>query len=356
MTAGGVTTTYLVDTANPTGYPQVLEELVGGAVQRVYTYGTARISQSQTLNGAWITSFYGYDGQGSVRFLTDATGAVTDRYTYDAFGSQLAASGTTPNVYRYVGEPYDQALQMTYLRARYMYPASGRFWTMDTFEGNLFDPPSLHKYLYVAGDPANRTDPSGQVALPFAIAAGILGGAFVWGLIYWSVLQGRVMRAGGEALRTARVMIQAALSNLQSGQPAMKMPLFLSTFMGKDAYFKRVAPDRAGLQLAYVTTKFQRLAEGAQHAVAFVANPVPQGDIIAESLPPWYVISPTPLFLQQEPKEQARTVVHELCHIVLRFKDIFYGDVSLLMDLIDDAANPDTYSFYAMHSWEGQGP
>jgi hypothetical protein len=54
MTAGGVTTTFLVDTVNPTGHSQVLEELVGGAVQRVYTYGSSRISQSQILNGAWL--------------------------------------------------------------------------------------------------------------------------------------------------------------------------------------------------------------------------------------------------------------------------------------------------------------
>jgi hypothetical protein len=33
-TVGGVTTQYLVDDLNPTGYPQVVEELVGGAVSR----------------------------------------------------------------------------------------------------------------------------------------------------------------------------------------------------------------------------------------------------------------------------------------------------------------------------------
>lgn len=36
-TASGVTTRYLVDDLNPTGYPQVVEELVGSAVQREYT-------------------------------------------------------------------------------------------------------------------------------------------------------------------------------------------------------------------------------------------------------------------------------------------------------------------------------
>jgi hypothetical protein len=44
-----VTTQYLVDDLNPTGYPQVIEELSGpigsGTVQRVYTYGLQRIRQ-----------------------------------------------------------------------------------------------------------------------------------------------------------------------------------------------------------------------------------------------------------------------------------------------------------------------
>ncbi|MFO7820301.1 MAG: RHS repeat-associated core domain-containing protein, partial [Halanaerobacter sp.] len=49
-----------------------------------------------------------------------------------------------------------------YLRARYMNPSIGRFVTMDTWEGNNYDPRSLHKYLYCGNDPINRTDPSGH--------------------------------------------------------------------------------------------------------------------------------------------------------------------------------------------------
>ncbi len=35
-TVGGVTTKYLVDTLNPTGYAQVMDELVSGSVTRTY--------------------------------------------------------------------------------------------------------------------------------------------------------------------------------------------------------------------------------------------------------------------------------------------------------------------------------
>lgn len=40
-TVGGVATNYLVDTQNPTGYAQVLDELQSGTVTRTYSYGLA---------------------------------------------------------------------------------------------------------------------------------------------------------------------------------------------------------------------------------------------------------------------------------------------------------------------------
>jgi RHS repeat-associated protein len=156
--AGGVTTNYLVDDRNLTGYAQVLEELSGGAVQRVYTYGPSRISQSQSSG----TSFYGYDGHGSVRLLTDATGAVTDRYDYDAFGNIISQTGTTPNVYLYSGEQNDPNLNLYYLRARYLNQSNGRFWTVDRLSGHPDSPISMHKYLYVGNEPVLRLDPSGN--------------------------------------------------------------------------------------------------------------------------------------------------------------------------------------------------
>src|SRR5262249_10157240 len=58
-TVHGITTRYLVDDRNPTGYPQVLEELVDGEVRRVYTYGLQLISQTQRIGGAQVVSFYG---------------------------------------------------------------------------------------------------------------------------------------------------------------------------------------------------------------------------------------------------------------------------------------------------------
>jgi RHS repeat-associated protein len=173
-TVGGVTTSYLVDTHSLTGHSQVVEELVGGVVRRQYTYGHDLVSQRQQVEGRWLTSFYGYDGHGSVRYLTDAAGAVTDTYNYDAFGNLLSRTGSTPNDYLYAGEQFDAHVGFYYLRARYMNPSSGRFLTMDPLGGSAYDPQSLHKYLYVVNDPANKLDPSGLqhslTAMAFTIA------------------------------------------------------------------------------------------------------------------------------------------------------------------------------------------
>ncbi|MDQ3907492.1 MAG: DUF6531 domain-containing protein, partial [Acidobacteriota bacterium] len=168
-TVGGVTTKYLVDTNSPTGYAQVVDELQGGSVVRSYAYGHERLSQRQLLTGNWVTSYYGYDGHGSVRLLTDPSGAVTDTYTYDAFGNLINSTGGTPNEYLYSGERLDANTGFYYLRARYMNPSSGRFWTMDSYEGGNSDPLSLHKYLYGAGNAVNNVDPDGHMSLGEAV-------------------------------------------------------------------------------------------------------------------------------------------------------------------------------------------
>ncbi|MGB0012208.1 MAG: RHS repeat-associated core domain-containing protein [Candidatus Sulfotelmatobacter sp.] len=172
-TVGSTTTKFLVDDKNPTGYTQVIDELVNGSVTKTYAYGLQRISENQLSGSTWTPTFYGYDGHGNVRFLTNSAGTITDSYTFDAFGAQIASTGTTPNPYLYSGERFDSSLNLYHLRARYYNMLTGRFETMDPGKegccalhasqvGNIFDPATLHKYVYAANNPVNRVDPSGR--------------------------------------------------------------------------------------------------------------------------------------------------------------------------------------------------
>jgi RHS repeat-associated protein len=213
----GVPTYYLVDDLNPTGYTQVVEELnAAGVVQRQYTYGLQRISENQFINGAWTPSFYGYDGGGNVRNLTNSAGAVTDEYEYDAFGNSFTKVGTTPNNYLYRGEQYDPDLGLYYLRARYYNAATGRFMSRDPDDGMTTDPATLHRYLFAGGDPVDLIDPTGRDQVEYKLTL-IVGGsalgpveAFVGGAVSsaaaWAV--GRYVAVMGLA-RSAAAAVAA---------------------------------------------------------------------------------------------------------------------------------------------------
>lgn len=115
------------------------------------------------------------------------------------------ATPAVHGLYLYTGEQIDPDLGMYYLRARYYLPATGRFWTMDSFEGRQRIPLTLHKYLYCHANPVNAADPSGHDAgfsfggfMAAASIQGAIGGALSGGISY--ALHGdpgRAARAAG---------------------------------------------------------------------------------------------------------------------------------------------------------------
>jgi RHS repeat-associated protein len=200
-TIGGVTTSYSVDTLNPTGYAQVLDEVQSGAVTRSYAWGLQLVSETQLVAAIppaspWQTSWYGYDGHGSVRYLTDASGAVTDTYTYDAFGNLINSTGSTANNYLFAGEQYDPDLGLYYNRARYLDVRVGRFWGMDNHEGDDDDPATLHKYAYTGDDPTDRTDHSGN---DFDIGTALFVAAVAVTVMVFAIPQATQYMRGGSA-------------------------------------------------------------------------------------------------------------------------------------------------------------
>lgn len=100
------------------------------------------------------------DRLGSIRALTDGTGAVVATFRTDEFGIPTSSSGASGSPFRYTGEPTD-ASGLTYLRARYYDPGLGRFMSGDPFAGFAASPLSLNRYSYIGNNPATWSAPSG---------------------------------------------------------------------------------------------------------------------------------------------------------------------------------------------------
>ena len=178
---GGAVATikYLVDGAGPLSH--VVAETSGAALAAYYVRGDELLAVMRpgTTAGSWSSRFYHADGLGSIRVLTDESGAVTDRYSFTAFGELLAHQGSDPNAYLFAGEALDANVGFYYLRARWMDPEAGRFASVDPFAGRIFEPATLHKYVYAGNDPVDFVDPTGE---EFSLS-GTLGSMAIGGII-----------------------------------------------------------------------------------------------------------------------------------------------------------------------------
>jgi len=110
-----------------------------------------------------LTSHYAFDMSGNTRDLVNASGAVTDQYWSTAFGSELNATGSTNNPFRFSGEVggQRQAADMTYLRARVLEMLHAIWLSKDPigFYGG-----DWNLSRYVGNNPIDHIDPSGQIS------------------------------------------------------------------------------------------------------------------------------------------------------------------------------------------------
>ena len=114
------------------------------------------------LDPSGTTYWYLPDTLGSVRLVTDSTGASPATYAYGAFGSTRKSTGTFANEVRFSGERTDTESGLEFLRARTYDPATGTFLQRDSWGITPTDSQSIDAYAYTANDPANAVDPSGH--------------------------------------------------------------------------------------------------------------------------------------------------------------------------------------------------
>ena len=154
--AAGVTS-FLVDRDNATGYAQLARRTTAAGTD-TFVWGSQMLQAIE----AGTPRYPLFDALGSTRLLTGTNGSVTDAFDYRAYGEVQSASGTSGLPHRFAGEETDPESGLSYLRARYYDPRTGRFLSRDSKAGDPSEPLSLNPYLYVAGNPVNRTDPSGN--------------------------------------------------------------------------------------------------------------------------------------------------------------------------------------------------
>ena len=124
-----------------------------------------------TYNG---TSYYFLKNlQGDVIAITDSTGSVVARYSYDAWGVCTIESDTTDcniaeiNPYRYRGYYLDREIGMYYLQSRYYDPQVGRFINADeVFYAVMIDIALQYNlFTYCFNDSIGLADSDGHAPL-----------------------------------------------------------------------------------------------------------------------------------------------------------------------------------------------
>lgn len=133
---------------------------IGGLPQLVFDGTTYLIYSPTGMPVEQITgttpSYLHTDQLGSIRLITNATGAVTGAYAYDAYGNQTGHTGTATCALQYAGQYLDTETNLYYLRARYYDPNTAQFLTGDPLVAI-----TQSAYGYAYDNPLNGIDPSG---------------------------------------------------------------------------------------------------------------------------------------------------------------------------------------------------
>ncbi|MBS0265752.1 MAG: RHS repeat-associated core domain-containing protein, partial [Planctomycetes bacterium] len=137
------------------------------------------VSERQNQSGTWVQVYYAFDGLGSTDSLTDASQVITDTYTYFAFGVIKASTGTTTNLFTWVGQlgyVRDTETGEYQLHLRQLLPDRGRFKSQDPAGVG----PDANMYRLASNEPVNRTDPSGREPIdPTAIRRRVVGPGYI---------------------------------------------------------------------------------------------------------------------------------------------------------------------------------
>jgi RHS repeat-associated protein len=124
---------------------------------------------NQTATATLSTRYFHTDHLGSVSVLTDETGTVVERLSYDAWGKRRFANGTddpsgsitSQSTRGFTGEEELSVSGLLHLNGRVYDPLLARFTSADPTVTDPLNPQGWNRYSYVGNDPLAFTDPNG---------------------------------------------------------------------------------------------------------------------------------------------------------------------------------------------------
>ena len=129
---------------------------------------TNLISQST----ATASLFYHYDALGSTRQVSNAAELVTDSFLFDAWGNEVAHTGTSRIPFRFVGRHgyyYDPDTGNFYIIERILDPVTARWTSVDPATTPILSQYIRSLFSYASSNPATRFDPSGLLSQKTAV-------------------------------------------------------------------------------------------------------------------------------------------------------------------------------------------
>jgi RHS repeat-associated protein len=219
---------------------------------KTYIAGIAVVLETTSTPTSTQTIYLLKDHLGSTDVVTDSTGAVQTRYSFDAWGQRrdvtwaaffptvptsLWQTALTTRGYTF-HEQLDQ-VGLVHMNGRVYDPQLGRFLSADSFIQDPSNLQSLNRYSYVQNNPLSFTDPSGHFLSGLFKAIGNFI-SHAWHAITGAIktlLKNQIVRAiimiascaSGDPVGCAATA--AELSLLSGGTPAQAFLSFATTFV-----------------------------------------------------------------------------------------------------------------------------